>query len=77
MFYFWVFCILLIRCDAREQYSWSGSDELDEDVELLLKQGLKIGYQPKSNLNSKSFAFLKSYKVFQRLIVWLMREIHS
>ena len=29
---------------AREQYPWYGSPELDEDVDLLLKQGLKIGY---------------------------------
>ena len=50
-----MFCIVLflIICQARDQYPWSGSDELDEDVELLLKQGLKIGYQPKSGLNGE------------------------
>lgn len=53
MSYFLAFCILLIRCHAREQYPWSGSDELDEDVDRLLKQGLKIGYQPKTATNGE------------------------
>ena len=54
-----MFCIVLflIICQARDQYPWSGSDELDEDVELLLKQGLKIGYQPKSGLNGEFLIF--------------------
>ena len=54
-----MFCIVVffIICQARDQYPWSGSDELDEDVELLLKQGLKIGYQPKSRLNGEFLIF--------------------
>ena len=36
---------------AREQYPWYGSADLTDNVDLLLKQGLKIGYLPKSTRN--------------------------
>ena len=39
---------------AREQYPWDGSGELAQDVDLLLKQGLKIGYLPKTSQNGNT-----------------------
>ena len=38
---------------AREQYPWNGSYDIDEDVELLLKQGIKLGFLPKTPQNGK------------------------
>ena len=55
MYFLLVYSSFLFECYAREQYPWSGSDEIDEDVDLLLKQGLKIGYLPKTSINGGEF----------------------
>ena len=60
MNFYSILLLFLQNSLAREQYPWYGSqspggaDELDEDVELLLKQGLKIGYLPKSTQNGNT-----------------------
>ena len=41
---YFISLLFLQNALAREQYPWYGSPELDQDVDLLLKQGLKIGY---------------------------------
>ena len=54
---FLLFFIFFGECFSKEQYPWYGSDEIDADVDLLLKQRLKIGYLPKSTENGESFCF--------------------
>ena len=51
MRHFCLFHIFFSQCFSKEQYPWSGSDEIDEDVDILLKQGLKIGYLPMTTSN--------------------------
>ena len=41
---YYISLLFLQKALAREQYPWYGSQDLDTDVDLLLKQGLKIGY---------------------------------
>ena len=41
---YYISLLFLQKALAREQYPWYGSPDLDTDVDLLLKQGLKIGY---------------------------------
>lgn len=57
MYFLLVFLLLFFGCNAREQYPWSGTDEIDEDVDLLLKQGLKIGYLPKTSINGENSVY--------------------
>ena len=49
--YYSILAIFVRSVLAREQYPWHGSFELTKDVDLLLKQGLKIGYLPKTPEN--------------------------
>ena len=64
MRHFRLFYILCSKCFSKEQYPWWGSREIDADVEILLKQGLKIGYLPKSTTNGKNQIFKRRKKIF-------------
>ena len=52
--------LLFLQSTAAREYPWTGSDDLADDVDLLLKQGLKIGYLPKSSQNGNCYLEINS-----------------
>ena len=56
--------IFLKNSFAREQYPWYGTFELADDVELLLKQGLKIRYLPISTKNGFNLSYINYLSIF-------------